>query len=246
MSPVKGQGKALGTAICIAAVVVALVVFAALHVRLPQLPENKSLKPTTLAVGMVRADRKDALFQQVELFENKPLFLPTPINNSDPDLPSSLHNEPGNAFKIIPPKLTFAEYEMKVALPDPVAVPENLVEALYIGEAPNPFFTFGRINYPYAPLSSRLAFLEVLQAKTGRTILAAPLPRPQTGNLPPVDWQPLEMMVAVESIGLVGEPAVTSGSGFEDVDNFFRDLIAKQFRLGARLPPGFYTLRIGP
>jgi hypothetical protein len=246
MSPVKGQVKTLGTAICIAAVVVALVVFAALHVRLPQLTENKSLKPTNPAVGLVRADHKNALFQQVELFDNKALFLPTPINNSDPDLPSTLHREPDSAFKVIPPKWTFVEYEMKVALPDPVVVPDNLVEALYTGETPNPFFTFGRINFPYAPLSSRLAFLEVLQAKTGRTMLAAPLPRPQAGNLPAVDWQPLEMMVVVESVGLIGEPTVTSGSGFEDVDNFFRGLIAKQFRLGARLPPGFYTLRIGP
>jgi hypothetical protein len=88
--------------------------------------------------------------------------------------------------------------------------------------------------------------MEVLQAKTGRIVLAAPLNAQPTDRFPVVDWKPLEMVVAVEAAGMVGEPTVTSGSESEEVDNYFRALIVKQFRVGARLPPGFYTLRIGP
>jgi hypothetical protein len=249
MSATRGQGNTLGIAIVISIVVVALVVLAAARVRLPKSVDAKSSTPALVSsVAIARADNKGgnaALLAQVELYDQKSLFSPTPDNSSDPALPATLRREPGNAFKTISPQLTFAEYEMSIVLPEPIAVPKNLVEALHTGETANPFFTFGRINYPYTPLPKRLAFVEVLQAKTGRTVLAAPLSAGPNDNLPAVDWQPLEMVVAVENSGLIGTPTVTSPSGFEEVDDYFRAFIVKQFRLGARLPPGFYMLRIG-
>jgi hypothetical protein len=158
-----------------------------------------------------------------------------------------LRREPGAVFPSFPSQYVFAEYDMKkIAFPEPIAVPGSPAEALRTGDTVNPFFTFGRIDYPYTPLPPRLAFLEVLQARTGQTVLAIPLAPLKSSDLPEVDWQPMEMVVAVEPTGLLGEPTVTSGSGFEAVDNYFRAFIAKQFPLGARLPPGFYTLRIGP
>jgi len=250
MSARKGQGNTLGIAIAIAAVFAALVVLAVTQVRLPKSTGTKPPKVETASVAIARTDPNGgnaALRAQVELYDPKPLFLPTSINSSDPALPTTLRREPGNAFKAIPPKPLFIEYEkLNIELPYPVAVPESPAEVWRTGETANPFFSFGRINYPYTPLPKRLAFVEVLQAKTGRIVLAVPLNADQKDNLPAVDWQPLEMAVAVESTGLTGEPTVTSGSGFEEVDDYFRAFIVKQFRLGARLPPGFYILRIGP
>jgi hypothetical protein len=246
----RGQGNTLWIAIVVSTVLVALVVLAATKVRLPRPVDLKTPKPATSEVAIIRADSTSgntALLLQVELYDPRPLFLPTPINNSDPSLPTVMRREPGSAFKTIPPKPIFVEYEkLNIALPDPVAVPGTPAEALHTGETANPLFVLGRINYPYTPLPTRQAFLEVLLTKTGRTVLAAPLSALKPDSLPAVDWQPLEMVVAVETTGMVGEPSVTSGSGFEEVDNYFRAFIAKQFRLGARLPPGFYTLRIGP
>jgi len=247
MSTPRGQGNTLGIAIVISVVLVALVVLAATRVRLPK-PADAPSPVATTSVAIARADNKSgnaALLAQVELYDPKPLFLPTPINNSDPALPTTLRREPGNAFKTISPQLTFVEYEMSIVLPEPIAVPKNLVEALHTGETANPFFTFGRINYPYTPLPKRLAFIEVVQAKSGRTVLATPLNAEPNNSLPSVDWLPIEMAVAIENSGIVGAPTVTSGSGFEEVDDYFRAFIGKQFRLGARLPPGFYMLRIG-
>jgi len=241
MSAPKGQGNTFGIAIAVAVVVVGLVVYAAMHVRLPKKIDSKPTKTGTSQFVVKRAEADDEM-----VYDERPLFRPTAINNSDPGLPAGLRREPGSVFKVVPPKLTFAEYEMKVVLPDPIEVPANPAQAIEIGEEPHPFFAFGRVNYPYAPLSPRLAYLEVLQAKTGRIVLAAPLNAPPIDRFAAMDWKPLEMVVAVEAAGLVGEPTVTSGSESEEIDNYFRALIVKQFRLGARLPPGFYTLRIGP
>ena len=246
----RGQGSTLWIAIAISTVLVALVVLAATMVRLPKPIELKTPVQKTSEIAIARVDPTGgnvALLQQVELYDTMPLFLPTPINNSDPNLSTTMRHEPGSAFKPIPPKPIFVEYEkLNIALPDPIIVPGNPVEALHIGETANPIFTFGLINYPYTPLPVRLAFLEVLQTKTGRTVLAEPLSAQKSGGLPAVDWQPLEMVVAIETTGMVGEPTVTAGSSFEEVDDYFRAFVVKQFRLGARLPPGFYTLRIGP
>ncbi len=246
MSAKRGQGNTLGIAIAIAAVLVVLVLLAVTQVRLPKSDGLKTPKPVA-SVDLTGLDSKSggaALRAQIDLYDNRPLFLPTSINSSDPMIPAGLRREPGKAFKTISPQLTLGEYEMAIALPEPIAVPKNLVDALGTGETANPFFTFGRINYPYTPLPKRLAFIEVLQAKTGRIVLAVPL-NTGTDALPTADWQPLEMMIAVESTGLIGAPTVTKGSEFEEIDNYFRAFIGKQFRLGARLPPGFYILRIG-
>lgn len=251
MSAAKGQGNTLWIAIGAAILVAGLILFAIFHIRLPGGSKSKS-KPTPTAttkqpvVGIIRIAGDHGLVQQVELSDPKPLFLPTEINSSAPALPASFRREPGRALKTIPPKLTYAPYEMKIVLPEPIPTPTDAVQAARIGDTPNPFFAFGRISFPYTPLSPRLAMLEVLQARTGRKILSAPLNAMPTEKFPAVDWQPFEMVVAVETAGLVGEPTVTSGSGFEEVDRYFRDLLLQHFRLGARLPPGFYTLHIGP
>jgi hypothetical protein len=249
MSAKRGQGNTLGIAVAIAAVVVALMILAATKVRLPK-SDTKVPKPATASVAIARADPRGgspALLEQVELYDPKPLFLPTLINNSDPNLPAMLRREPGTVFQSFPAGYVFDEYEMKkVAFPEPITVPATPVEVLHTGEIANPFFTFGRINYPYTPLSKRLAFLEVMQARTGKTVLAVPLVAQKSDNLPGGDWPPLEMMVAIETTGMVGEPTVTSGSGSDEIDDFFRAFLVKQFRLGSRLPPGFYTLRVGP
>jgi len=248
MSARRGQGNTLWIAIAVAVVLVVLVVLAIARVRLPK-PLAATTPVSKLAsVAIARADNEGAsaaLLQQVALYDPMPLFLPTEKNSSDPALPAQLRREPGNVFKTISPQLTFREYEMNIELPAPVAVPKDPLGALSTGETTNPFFTFGRINYPYSPLAKRLAFVEVLQAKSGRTVLATPLNAGPENILPAVEWQPLEMMVAVEATGLIGAPMVTSGSGIEEVDDYFRAFVAKQFRLGARLPPGFYMLRIG-
>jgi hypothetical protein len=204
------------------------------------------MEPAATATPYIVVKRLQPGGESLALFDKGMLFLPTEFNSSAPALPASFRREPGHALEAIPPQLVFPQYEMKVVLPEPIQTPTDAVQVARVGDGPNPFFAMGRINFSYTPLRSRLALLEVLQARTGRTVLSAPLnPMPQE-KFPAVDWQPLEMVVAVEPAGLVGEPTVTSGSGFEEVDRYFRDLLLRQFRLGARLPPGFYTLRIGP
>jgi hypothetical protein len=78
----------------------------------------------------------------------------------------------------------------------------------------------------------------------GGTALVVELSSPLA--LPAEDWQPFELMGVVSRSGQVGELVVTSSSGSEEIDDFFRFHLKKNMRIDDRLRPGFYVLRIGP
>jgi hypothetical protein len=56
----------------------------------------------------------------------------------------------------------------------------------------------------------------------------------------------LEFIVAINPAGIVGAPILASGSGWEEVDAFFRTYLVKTFRVGERLSPGQYRVVVGP
>jgi hypothetical protein len=59
-------------------------------------------------------------------------------------------------------------------------------------------------------------------------------------------WAPLEFLATVEAAGLVAPLTLTGRSGVDEVDAFFRNYLVRTFRLGERLPPGFYRITVSP
>jgi hypothetical protein len=106
-----------------------------------------------------------------------------------------------------------------------------------------PFAGVRHIDSQQSPLPERAGFLEI-RTFTGskimmqRVLMGISIPRP--------DFAPLEFIVVVSSTGLVGDPVLAAGSGWEDVDAFFRAYLVKTFRVGQRLVPGSYRVVIGP
>jgi hypothetical protein len=56
----------------------------------------------------------------------------------------------------------------------------------------------------------------------------------------------MELLGIVTSEGLASGPDVTQSSGADEVDDFFREHLAHEIRVGDKLPPGFYAFRLGP
>jgi hypothetical protein len=240
----RGAGSLLWPAVAGVLGVAALVLGALRFVRLPPAPmEQGETKPAAIVIS------RDQKPDEISLFSHAPLFMPTAVNASRLELPAELQQEPSAIFHTFEPNYTFSVNGPAITFPEPFAnrfsMPTTPAAAPLIGETLNPFEGIGRADQPVLPLAPRLGFLTVVDAKTGRTVLQADLPS-SAGPAPVANWQPLQLMAEVDSGGLVDDPLVFSGSGSEEVDSFFRTFLAKTFRIGKRLEPGFYRLRIGP
>lgn len=184
------------------------------------------------------------------LFDLEPLFLPTAHNASVLTLPKKERREPGSMSFTYPPKFAISESGGGVAVTSPIALPGKPIDVLNLGESPNPWPEVGRELVDLISLDRRLGFLEVESAQNGQTLLAEPIYGEPGEHVPADDWAPIEFLVSVDAAGLVGQPLGTSlttpAATSDEVEGFFRNFLTKQFQLGARLRPGFYTVRIGP
>ncbi len=56
----------------------------------------------------------------------------------------------------------------------------------------------------------------------------------------------LAEVVSTSGPGLVGPPVLTVHSDVAEVDAYFGRYLAEGLRIGQRLNPGFYRIRVGP
>ena len=181
------------------------------------------------------------LREKADLLDPTPLFFPTARNYGQRPLPQSLLKQPGQVFGSFEPKLTIAEQNLAPYRTDTIPVPEKLSDVLAQGNEA-PFAGMGQVDLQASTLPIRSGYLEVSDLKDGYIIISQSL----SGlNAPRQDFAPLEFLVVVGTAGVVGDPFLTSGSGGEEVDNFFRSYLVKSYRLGERLRPGRYRVLVG-
>ena len=202
-------------------------------------------------VQMAKATEADVLAEEMALRDMRPLFLPTERVNVTLPLP---RREPGRTFlDDATLKLGISEAEISIShdlppaatLGDKPAEKAGAVDALTADQGGIGLPGFGRAEEKIQPLRGRGGFVEVRSAATGRVVLSEVLPleaRPAGDKA----WEPLEMLAAVDATGLASPLAITSSSRVEEVDAHFRRFLSRQFRIGERLPPGYYRIVIGP
>jgi hypothetical protein len=229
-------GRGLAWALGLVTGVIVLV-WLAYSVRVPEAPVHVAeAKPP--AIGLV----DPVATAGAMLLDPTPLFLPTEFNSSRVDY---VPREPGGAFAGFPAKMTFSDTELELHLPPATEVPATPADAL-AGDPPGaPFIGFDRADPVVEPVSPRVAYVEILDARTGRSVFGQPV----TDAKPPVStrpWDPMEFMAAVDAAGLVGPPVPTARSGVDEVDAYFGHYLADTLRVGQRLAPGFYRIVVGP
>jgi len=201
----------------------------------------KRSQPFVQLAGAGTATADKLLREKAELMDPTPLFFPTEWNYGQRDLPPGILKQPGQVFGSFAPKLTVKEQIIANYGVEAPAAPEELVDVLVQGNEA-PFAGMGRIDTPRSTLSVRSGYIEVKGLNNGNIVIAQPL----SGiNPPKTDFAPVEFLVAVGPSGLIGEPVLTNGSGWDEVDNFFRAYLVKSYRLGERLHPGRYRVLVG-
>jgi hypothetical protein len=216
---------------------VVVFVWLAFLVRVPAPPAPPAHTPRHSPVGIV----DPVALQGSMLFDLTPLFLPTEFNSSRKEY---VPREPGAAFTGFPFKKTFADSGLELHLSPAAAVPENPAEAL-VGDPPGaPFIGFGRNDLKVEPLPLRGAYVEIVDAGSGRRVFGEALLDAHPPSSAP--WKPMEFIAAVDTAGLVGPVVPTVRSGVGDVDDYLTRYLEETLRVGQRLSPGFYRISVGP
>lgn len=227
-----------------------LVAVLALLVRLPAPPEL-AIRTAPVTVELARPDSAHrTLVEETMMRDLTPLFLPTERNarlkqpplrepgESVFELPAAgvayLDGEP-NLARNLPAVVTLNGKPLASARPIDALGSEDSVAALGLG----------RNEAVVVPAVARGGFVDVVALATGRRVHAEPLPveaRPPTEQ----PWFPLEFMGAVDAAGLIAPLTLTAGSRADEVDAHFRKYLAQAYRIGERLPPGFYRITVTP
>lgn len=213
--------------------------------RLPPPPAGKTaLKPFVRFTGAGNGTTDQVLRERADLFDPTPLFFPTEWNYGQRPLPDRLHQQPDQVFGSFEAKriFDFEDQNMKSYGGQLAPAPEKLADVLAQGNEV-PFAGIGQVDSEQTPLPERAGVLEVRDFALRKPIIEQTL---KDLGLPRSDFAPLEFVVAINSAGVVGEPVLVNGSGWEDVDAFFRAYLVKTFRLGERLSPGSYRVLVGP
>lgn len=204
-------------------------------------------KSRLAAVGLERIgeEGKNALLrEEATLRDPTPLYLPTQWNAGENAVPATARLDPGRQFHDYPPWLVYKENELALNFPPPVAVPKRPADAFAVDKPSAPYAGLGQVDSKIQPLAPRGAFARVVSAGDGRQALAEPLPdaRPP-GDVP---WEPLEFLVAIDTVGVIRPPVLTASSHVASVDQYFQDYLTRTLHVGERLRPGFYRVSIGP
>ncbi len=219
---------------------VMLVAFS-LFFRAPGSTQVRPLPPAKTPGGAVRLVSLKP--NEAALTDPTPLFLPTEWNAGQNALPANTQREPGGSFQGYPAKLAFAETELNLSFPAAIAVPARPADALATDRSGLSFLGLGQTDRPVTQLITRNAYIEVIAAVNGQRLMAQPL---ANASPPGGAWQPMEFLVAVDAMGLVGPPTLTESSRVAVVDGYFQNYLVKTLHAGQRLAPGFYRICIGP
>jgi hypothetical protein len=230
--------------VTVSAVVAAGVVSIVAWLRVPEYSVTPSEGAHLPALGLTQinaARSKQLLAEQLAAYDPTPLFIPSPMNSHEPPITEDARSRASGPFTEIRPELTKTG---PLKFPPPVVIPDGPVGGLRLTERPTASLALTRDDEGGGALKTRLARVEAVTAADGRVVLAIDLPF--STEIPPGDWQPLELAGSVNRAGLLGELVVTASSGSGEIDDYFRSLLAKNLRIGARLSEGFYAFRVGP
>ena len=185
-----------------------------------------------------------------------PLFLPTRWNAVPPE---HEQQQLEGKFQGYGPDYSFSENELKLNLPPAIAVPASPARALVENSPGNPFLGIGRADVPVEPVPPRWGYVAVLGTSDSRVVYSQSINDLSIINAPIMKgggWRPVAFMAAVDAAGLIGRlapvvsPEPPSGDRFVQLSGksvaAIGAYLADTLRLGDRLPPGLYSVTVGP
>jgi len=194
-----------------------------------------------------------ALAEEALMRDLTPLFLPTERNAS---LARSPTREPGKTFlDAATPNLggAGANWRIYEALPPVAKINDKPagevapLDLLHPNETEPSLAGFGRAEIKVPALGTRGVVVDIASLRDGRRQSSHEIQiNVDVASVALKGWQPAEFTAAVGTAGLVGQLTLVTSSGSDEVDSFLRIYLARTFRVGDRLAPGFYRITVTP
>lgn len=223
---------------------------AAAWVKLPQPPEANALSgrraPELVVTRLRSLPAGGEIRERLRMLDPSPLFLPGGVGAEAAGATARIEDRQGGAVGAdVPPALVFSDQSPARSILRPYS-PRSGLEAEKWGAADRWFDGMsrqGKLAGIPASQQGAMAFLEVFAA--GRVERIAKIELPSAPALAASGWRPLELRVLVNVTGLVASPVIIRGSGLDEVDDYLREVIAKELLSRLRLRPGSYRLIVG-
>ncbi len=204
--------------------------------------ETRAAQPFVQLAGAGSTSTNRILQERAEMMDPTPLFFPTDWNYGQRPLNAERLRQPGQVFGLYEPKLTVNEQGLALFGAETIQVPQQPTDLLVQGNEV-PFAGMGQVDRKLTTLPVRAGYLEIRRFGDEKIVEEKPL----TGGVqfPRTDFAPVEFLVIVGVGGLIGDPILLSGSGWDEVDAYLRNYLSTSYRLGERLSPGRYRVLIG-
>jgi hypothetical protein len=184
----------------------------------------------------------DLLREQAHLFDSAPLFLPTRWNSASSPVVRGLEQSPGDLFNPFPARLSYGEADFGLGTSGGERAKPPLESLKIFGDQTHTVFGRGEVDQP--ALDPRFAVIEVFDFAHGQIVFRDSVSSSEAPVIPSRLWRPVDFLLQVEPIGVVGEPVLLGGSGVEEVDQFLRGAVRGMVQ--KRMPaPGFYRVSVG-
>lgn len=203
-------------------------------------PAPRAVAPAPFVYMTEPEGPTNILRDQALLLDSAPLFLPTAWNTA-PAWQERVEAAPDpNLFEAFPDEVTLQQDAMRPELPA-----STVADGLEQAGALDPLAALGRASRSTPALPARSAFFEIREMETGRIIASGAIQGDDALTAVPMVWQPAEFLFRASPEGIVGAPLQSQGSGNDGVDGALRALITRSPRIQT-LPPGYYSITIGP
>jgi len=206
-------------------------------------PDFASVAAQSPAMPGLSFKRLNPEGETADFHDPSPLFLPTKWDARPNARSEEAMHEPGDGFRY-DAQFRFDVNTVGLNFPEQIEVPHTPVDVMSLWAWEQPFPGMGQTDTAIPVLSGRDALVEVVAAGDGRQIftqtLAAARP-PGNG-----DWQPMEFLISVGPSGLDGLPVPAPSANTVEVVAYFQNYLANTLRVGDRLAPGIYRIKVGP
>ncbi|MBL4575520.1 MAG: hypothetical protein JKY51_05385 [Opitutaceae bacterium] len=214
----------------------------------PELLAKRGVPPKVL-LTRINQEVDQVLKEQLQLFDNKPLFLPTKWNYANSENFSVKDSRLVEVFKTEAPSFFPSEgvfESFSQVSGDIIENPDDVLK----GVNGSYLRALGQRDEPVKPVSTRMAAIEVYSTRAGSIVYSEEvgLREERLGDFSHQGllWMPVEFLILIDITGAIGRPLLTASSGSEEIDDFFRDFISEELNLAKKIDPGYYRILIGP